>query len=545
MNFFKSKWIRKTALAGALALSLAGKLPAEELSIKNDTKQFSSEVTASVTPSEENPYILKANLDASAEYTLKDGNTVSGGLKIENGLPTKAFFATGNDNCYLGAKLQNLSNETTLLKDANLFKIEGGVINAFNFLDLSAFIAETTMPNMKKRSFWLLTFGLEGTVKPEIKIKDGSLTPWLYGKILFNIPGLLSNYQDPNGFDNSSLTWALNHFNAGLGIDLNAKNFKLSLENYVDGGYLNFYYAPYINTIHKLKASIGDRNNFLEYAFKINPIIRFYVGAPTDINLESEVNFKFSSPFGLYLKGMVDINHKFLEDSNLIAALGYSDKNGINAELFYNLQNKTLGLTLSLKEIGNNKEKYSKKSFVKINNSPDPNLYLFDGGSLGDVSLIHSIYGNDVSDVIKYIKNKSTDYISAITEIARYASYFKWENHTGTFTAEQEHDLGYGVCRDTNGNLLPAVINGVLGDKGYKSWGTGFHGPYLAHDIIVIQKPDGRIDLMDYNFPYFIDAKTTEEAIDIVYPGLSIYDGGRYSETSQRIISALEESVWK
>ena len=207
-----------------------------------------------------------------------------------------------------------------------------------------------------------------------------------------------------------------------------------------------------------------------------------------------------------------------------------------------------------MKELRNNKERYSKDEFYKMKPSfRDLSSYTIIKDENGDgeinhydnAKLILDSYGPNISNVVNYIKSNSTDYKSAMQEISEYASYFKYREHMGTFSAEKEHDEGYGVCRDTNGILLPTVINGVLGSQGYKSWGKGFFGPYIGHALTIIKKPNNRYDIMDYENVYFLDAKTEQEAIDKVYPGAHAYDGGKYSETSQRVINALEESVWK
>jgi len=70
-------------------------------------------------------------------------------------------------------------------------------------------------------------------------------------------------------------------------------------------------------------------------------------------------------------------------------------------------------------------------------------------------------------------------------------------------------------------------------------------GPYVGHALTIIKKPNKKYDVMNYDDVYFLDAETEREAIDSVYPGAYAYDGGKYSETSQRVINALEESVWR
>ena len=84
-----------------------------------------------------------------------------------------------------------------------------------------------------------------------------------------------------------------------------------------------------------------------------------------------------------------------------------------------------------------------------------------------------------------------------------------------------------------------------MGSKRYQSWGKALFGPSVGHAITIIKKPNGKYDVIKYDGVYFLDAETEREAIDKVYPGAYAYDGGKYSETSQRVINALEESVWK
>jgi hypothetical protein len=552
MAFKQRKRFRNTILATALLAFLAGgiKAGAEEIKIKKKTEPFSLETTLTYDSIGENTFNF--DLSAFGEYQFDSGYKILGDLEIENGLPTRAVLAAGHPNMYLGAKWENLSGETTLLEDANLFKLETGIRDVADFLNISSFVAYTSIPNMKTRwrrinngeeeeiydtPLQLYTFGVDGIAKPKFKLKNSTITPWLSGKLLVN-GSLAKNTEeiDPS-YDVFSFEWAFNHFNVGLGADFSTKNFDFGLENYWEGSYNPFFSG----TIHKARATLHDKENKnnLGYTFSINPQFN-WLDWPVIFDLQSEIDLKLSLPSGIYLKSIAEINHSNFENSNLITALGYLDKNGTNIELFCNLQSKMAGITLSNRNLGNKLERYSKEPFAEI--APFPmDVYT----SPNNPTKIHDDWGEDVSDAVRTIKGNSTDYNSSMQEISKYASYFRWVDHEGTFTAEQEHDLGYGVCRDTNGKLLPTVINGVLGSKRYQSWGKALMGPYVGHALTIIKKPNKKYDVMNYDDVYFLDAETEREAIDSVYPGAYAYDGGKYSETSQRVINDLEESVWR
>jgi len=564
MAFKQRKGFRNTILATALLAFLAGgiKAGAEEIKIEKKTEPFSLETTLSVDSIGEGTF--NADLSASGEYNFDSGYKILGDLEIENGLPTKAVLAAGHPNMYLGAKWENLSGETSLLEGANLFKFETGIRDIADFLNISSFVAYTSMPNMKTRwgsyknssgedveyyydtPLQLYTFGVDGIAKPKFELKNSTITPWLSGKILINGPLAKNTEEIDPSYDDSSFAYPFNHFDVGLGADFSTKNFDVGLENHWEGSYdPSFTTFPLSGTKHKAKIGFHDKESFLRYSFTANPQFNF-LDWPANWDLQSDVDFRFHFTPEIYMKGNFNMNHSTIENPNLIAALGYLDKNGINIELFCNLQSKMVGITLSNRNLGNKLERYSKEPFAEIAPSA-PNESSFSTG-VGNVAVIHGIYGEDVSDVVNYIKSKAgSDYGSVMSEVSKYASYFQWkeDNHVGTFSAEQEHDLGYGVCRDTNGKLLPTVINGVLGSKRYQSWGKALMGPYVGHAITIIKKPNGKYDVINYDDVYFLDAETEREAIDKVYPGAYAYDGGKYSETSQRVINALEESVWK
>ncbi len=547
----RRKGLRNTILAAALMAFLAGgvKAGAEEIKLEKKTEPFSLETTFSVDSIGEETSC--ADLNIAGEYNFNSGFKALGELEVENGLPTKAVLAVGHPKMYLGAKWENLSGETSLLEDANLFKLETGITDIADFLNLSSFVAYTSIPNMKSRRFYdtplqLYTFGTDGIIKPKFKLKNSTITPWLSGKILINGPIAQNTETIDKSYDDSSFAWAFNHFNVGLGADFSTKNFDLGLENYWDGNYIPFMSG----TKHKIKAGFHDKENknLLSYAFTMNPQFD-WLGWPANWDLQSDIDFRFHFIPELYMKGNLNMNHSTTENPNLIAALGYLNKNGTNIELFLNLQSKMAGITFSNRNLGNKLERYSKEPFKEISLSDvdgySPNPFTTDVTLEQRVETIHEIYGEDVSNAVDYIRSNSADYNSAIQQVSKYASYFAYRNHEGTYTAEQEHDLGEGVCRDTNGVLLPTVINGVLGSEGYRSWGKSLWGPYIGHTLTIIKKPNRKYDVMNYDNIYFLDAKTEQEAIDRVYPGAHAYDGGTYSETSQRVIKALEESVWK
>ena len=568
MEFKQRKGFRNVipAIALTLASFLAGnKASAEEIKVENKTEPFSLETTL-IANEEDATGNLNGNVEFAGEYNFDDGYKVLGDLRIENGKPTKTVLAAGNDKFYAGTKWQDLSNETTLLENANLFKLEAGIRNIADFLDISSFLAYTSIPNMRTRwrgyvdylgeeaeSYYetplqLYTLGVDVKLKHKFKIKESDLTPWFSAKGILNTASAeirnsyLGDTSDiDDDYDDNSFAWAFNHFNLGLGGELSTRNFDLALENYADGN----YYPILLGTEHKIKASLHDKDkrSYLGYAYTINPHFN-WLGWPATFDSESEINFKLNLSSGLYLKGIGSRNHSTLEN-NLIAVLGYSDKGGNNAELFYNLQDKMIGISISNKELGSRKDRYSDRDFAEMS----PSSYDIDSPipwDAGNVERIHNIYGENVSDVINYIKSRSGgNYYVAMAELSKYASYFRWKDYKGTFSPEKTHDTGYGVCRDTNGRLYPTVINGVLQSQGYKSWGRELWGPYIGHALTIIKKPNNRYDLMDYENIYFLNAKTEWEAVEEAYPGIHAYGGGEHSESAQRVIDALEESVWR
>jgi len=563
--------IMKKIAPVALALGLGARAlfgnPLESTIIKEEPKKepFSLESSLSYEGIGEDTF--NAAITASGEYKFDSGYKILGDLRIDNGLPTKAVLAAGHPNMYLGAKWENLSGETSLLEGANLFKVESGVRNIANFLDMSSFFAYTSIPNMKTRwgaykdslgqdveysydtPFQLYTFGIDGIARPKFELENSTITPWLSGKILINSATAQNAEKIDSAYDYSSFAYAFNHFDVGLGADFSMNWFDFGLENHWEGSYdPSFAVFPISGTKHKVKIGFHDKENFLQYSFTANPQFNL-LDWPANWDLQSDVDFRFHFTPEVYIKGNLNMNHSTIENPNFIAALGYLNKEGTNVELFCNLKSKTMGITLSSRNLGNKLERYSKEPFAKISPSA-PNIYPSNPSiGVGNVAVIHGIYGEDISDVVSYIKSRAgSDYSSVMSEVSKYASYFEWidDNHNGTYTAEQEHDLGYGVCRDTNGKLLPTVINGILGSKGYKSWGKALFGPYVGHVLTIIKKPNGRYDIMNYKGVYLnLNAETEQKAIDRAYPGAYAYDGGQFSETSQRVIKALEESVWK
>jgi hypothetical protein len=554
------KGFKRGILAAALAafLAVGAKAGAEEIKIGTKTEPFTLEATLAMDSlgavNDLGQAIPNVDLGVYGEYNFDSGYKLIGDFEMENTSPRKAVLAFGHPHVYLGAKWENLSGETSMLEDANLFKLEMGLRDIAEFLDISSFLAYTSIPNMKTRwkkytyddqpiedyyntPLQLFSAGIEGITKPKFELKNSILSPWISGKILSNGAWAQNTENIDPDYDVSSFAWAFNHFNIGLGADFSTKYFDIGLENYWEGNY-----DPFMSgTKHKAKIGFHNKEDFLKYSFTANPQFN-WLGWPANWDLQSDIDFRFHFTPEVYVKGNLNMNHSTIEDPNFTAALGYLNKDGTNIELFFNLQSQMVGIALSSRNLGNKLERYSKEPFVEIAPS-NANFYSINH----DSTKIHEDWGEDVSNVISKIRPYSSDYNSAMKEISRYASYFSYDSddHPGTYTAEQEHDIGSGVCRDTNGVLLPTVINGVLESKGYKSWGRVLFGPYVGHAVTIIKKPNKRYDVMNYDDVYFLDAKTEQEAIDSIYPGAYAYDGGKYSETAQRVINALEESIWR
>jgi len=481
----------------------------------------------------------------------------------------------GNNNFYIGGKFQDLSNEATLLRDAGLWKGEIGTRDLLGFLTTSLFAAKTTMPNMA--SIWanyfmnssdsftpldLTSYGGELKLNPKFDINGFGINPSAFISRIYstssakNTQGISARVNDPNDklalkVDDSSYAWAFQPTNLGVGLGFSFRRFNVgyNVEDQIDTGLVNQGgYDGTTNLKQEINAGYKGKNLTLEYLLTINNYTN-YMG-PTVNVFDSNINAMIKLPANLYLKAMVDINHKFLDESNVIGAVGYSDpKSQTNLEVFYNWQDKTVGISFSTKSLESlfDRDVYSNPEKNFINQSPAEATSIgWEPNFPGDVQSLHAEWGNTLQDAIAKIKADSRgDYHTAINEIAKLESHILYQNHEGTFTASEEYNTGYGVCRDTNGQLLPALINGSLGNKGYSAWGRNLDGSYLMHDVTVIQKPNGKYDLMQYNIYYETNADTEVKAIDSVFPGAYIIGGGQYSPAAQAVIDALQESVWK
>lgn len=513
-------------------------------------------------------------------------------VKIEYGVGgssdsiTKARLAVGNNDVHVGVKYQNLSGDATLLNNANLWEGEFGTKDLLGFFTGSLFAYTASFPDFiggwNPSIFGLdgiLTpvklsgFGLDLKINPKFDIGPVGVSPLLFMRQVNSISSakntqplfdIANGPVDSNGstIGDSSFSWPFNRVNMNAGLTLLFKGFDL-------GYNIGLKEAPYgaasdftSHFEHKINAGYHGKEVDLEYLLTINRFTTYLYAPnvtstsqfvdPKTTSFDSKINFEFKLPWNLYLKSMIDINSGLDEGFNTITALGYSDKkDGLNLELFYNKNDRTVGISFSTKSLEGifNRNDYTnpQRNYLK-QDSVSPSSVNGDFVFPGDVNTIHSVWGNTLQDAIAKIKSDSHgDYHTAINLIERFESYFAYGNpeHNGTLTAPQEYNTGNGVCRDTNGQLLPTVINGVLGNEGYSAWGISILGSYLSHEVTIIKKPNGRYDLMQYNLFYETNAKTVVDAIDAVFPGFYMIGGGRVSPAAQEVLDAVYEGVWK
>jgi hypothetical protein len=482
--------------------------------------------------------------------------TTSGDLKEISG---EAGFA-GEHGFYIGGSYKKFDSDSLLL-GANMFKMQAGFMLFNNLLNGSVTGARIDIPNMKvdlsamgstiyKTPLKLYALGWDFNLMPKFELgKKGEVK--LYPSFSINgsfyeqsleetedLKQLRSRIPDEN---DDSFTTPFNHLKAEIGADLEIGNFYSGLNFVLEGN--PFWFFPVIPTAN-LKAGFNINEGEITYSMVVTPDYNLF-DKSLSFSLESGVNGFMKLPFNFYIKENMRLNHSNPEDFSLTTILGYS-KDKANLEVFYNLQDNSFGFRFysPLEKIAN-EEDYTGRSFHNSEPVPKPSITGFGGGGFGDVSLIHAVWGEDVSDAIAKIRAETSGYLDGMQKIMNYLSYFNKKDHIGTFSPDKQHDAGYGVCRDTMGNLAPAMVNGVLYDRGVKkASGQALAGPYLEHTVTVIEKENGECDAVNYEDGWVpLNADTYWDAIEELFPGAYMYEL-KYSHTSREVIDAVEKPLY-
>ncbi len=493
---------------------------------------------------------IDASIPLGGDWKLDfDANTTNGDLdKISS-----AIGYSGEHGVYIGGEYKKFDSDP-YLRDADMLKAQiGGMIFDKTFSVILTG-AKINIPNMfcwnystpYNTPLELYALGwdvnLKGRLEAVVEKGDFERTfvPWVsmsgsgyFPKLkdtggIEKIRKINERYAKYSFVNDNSFAFPFSHIKAGLGADILTKYFDPGLE-FVYGGNFNpdigsFYITP--------KIAFHNGENKINYEFEMNFIPNHF--GPILANFKSNISTFLMSPFGLYFKGDFNINHSQLNDINFIMALGYALKDG-NFEVFYNNKDDILGLSFSTQlDRDINTEDYTIKKFHKISKPASPDIYGTWIKDAGDSSLIHSVWGEGIDDAVEKIHSEE--------DLSLYLSYFKWDEEDYTEDAEEIHDSGKGICQNLNGILAPEIARKAFG---YECWGRGIRGPYMGHVVMVIKKKNGKYDLRDYWNYYEFNADSEEEAIEMFYPGVSMYGGGKRSPTAKKVIEAVERGLFK
>lgn len=344
-------------LAGALALSLAGKLSAEEIDFSSrvgidnfsPTEKILDKSSFDITQNGTDfdvgaslPIIKDWKVDINSKITDNVFKEISGAV----------INYSGKNGFYIGSSYKKFDSDS-LLVDADMFKGQIG-FTSFDLWNVSFTGAKVSIPNMLTQ--WYFKTPLElGAIGWDANLKVNSeiiknklnLSAWLSasGSIYIPNPEETVNLKIIKilfGSDDASFISSFNHIKTGLGVNVGLENFDFGLNSIVEG-----YPKPYVDSSQQinLEAGFHINENKINYNLTVNSITN-YLDKSVSINLESNINGLLRLPFDSYLKGDININHSRIEESNIIIALGYS-KNNANFEAFYNYQDKSLGFKFS------------------------------------------------------------------------------------------------------------------------------------------------------------------------------------------------------
>jgi hypothetical protein len=96
-----------------------------------------------------------------------------------------------------------------------------------------------------------------------------------------------------------------------------------------------------------------------------------WIELPLEFYLQSDINFQFHFNSETYVKGTLNMKH-YIENPNVITALGYSGGTRINFEFFFNSENSTLGIAFSNKSLFGERKKYLGVAQKVINSLSQP-----------------------------------------------------------------------------------------------------------------------------------------------------------------------------
>lgn len=543
----------------ALVLSLGARAlfgnPLETTIIKEDNKNEMIDFTGSA-----------GNESFSLDASLPMGNNWEWDFSSDmqfNGTPriNHVDTAIGNDRFFAGFSYGDLSSETLLL-EGNIVKAQAG-LRPLDWLDFSLTGAIVNLPEntidisalgYPIYQVPLTLYAIGGNIDIGKKFalnKSLILFPWLsvvasyYSASSQNNADFqaLNNSSPTPGMDASSMAFAFDHLNVQGGLDLDINdNFKVSYKGTYDG---EFY--PIFNFTNMVGIQMHDKDKMnLEYDVSLITLPTLASDGlldPTRNELQFDLSGFYLLDSGLYFKASASALVDFLTPNQFgaTAAIGLRFKNGGNLEAYFSSQvnpenasqNNVFGIQYSTKlDKSTSKESRTRNAFMASNGVRTPDITYLSMPSLAYKD--PTAFGPTLNDAISKIHSEQ--------DLSRLESYFVQKDHDGTFSAEEEYNLGYGVCRDTNGNLMPYIESKAFNYKSVRP--VTLRGAYVSHVVVLIETKDSKFDIRNYDQFYSINAPTAKDAVNQVFPGEYIGDDGTRTTAVTAVNNAVERPLY-
>ncbi len=536
----------------ALALGLLGARsllgnPLESTLLKEETKK-EFDITGSI---DNKSFSLDSFLSLGNDWRVNFASD----MEYNNGEGRPARInnldlAVGNKHFYIGASYGDLSQDT-FLENSDIMKIQAGLM-PLDWLDFSLTGARVNLPNFQTTNksitstqytynipMELYALGLNVNIGREFDQEKLKLFPWLSlaGSVYSENPQNTTDYNkliENSIYPPETISYPFNHLNIQAGLDVKMDFIDLSYKGEFDG----LFQFNFANT---LGLSLHDKERKIELDYYTSLITKPQIldsetTAPTRNELKFDMNGFALLPYDFFVKGQVSSLVDFMTptQTNFIVTLG-KKFNGWNIEAYYNSKNNVFGI-LSSTQLDRSTEKESKlrNNFYNIGKPADYDLTTADSANQ-DLTSLHGAFGNTLEQAVTNIHSRQ--------DLSRLLSYIPWSEHNGTFSAREEYEQrGYGVCRDTNGNLIPYFEKTVFGNEAF---GVSIRGAFLAHEVTIVKdKATGKYNLWDYQSYYNLNADSPEIAVQKVYPGAWMYGDGTVSSTVSTVRNAVERQLY-
>lgn len=533
--------MRKILPIIVLGLSLAARSlfgnPLESTILKETQKDY--EIFGNVS---NKALILDASLPMGNDWRVNFASD----MEYDDSIPiiNNVDMAIGNKFFYIGGSYGDLSSDT-LTQNGSIVKVETG-LKPFDWLDFSLTGALVNLLGMRtqwdyKTPIELYALGWNANLGKEFNLGSVKLFPWISttGSRYWANPQNTEDFQKVvlgNPEDSSeSMAYPFDHLNVKAGLDVKTKFLDFTYQGEAEG---QFYYPSPFNFTNTLGMNMHDEERKTNVYYNISLITKPQLYTDIVAPLRNELQFDIGGfgilESGFFAKGNLSIPVDFLSPNqfNITAAIGKKFKEG-SLELFYNSKSNTFGLQYSTQlDSSIKRESKARNSFNKLEKAGYPN-YTYSAGEL------HSLFGPTLEDAVAYVKTHGEQGLSDLI------AHIKYYDHDGTFSAKEEYEKGYGVCRDTNGNLIPYIESRAFNYR--QVYAVILIGSFINHATTIIQDETGKFDIRDYQYYYDLNADTPQKAVDAVYPGAYIYGDGSVAGSVSKVRGAVERPLydWK